>query len=125
LSQAQFEVNPKHLATLINKEHPYTSRASRSPSPSAPSGLAPGGELKSGNLGEKRGCQDTHIEISSDTHYSINTDDTCDISDEDSRLAKRRKPRLALAVAAPLYLRQSRPLVSHLITGLEIDDAQP
>jgi hypothetical protein len=123
LSQAQSEVNPRHSATPINEEHRHTSRASRSPSPSAPSGPAPGGEPESGNLGEKRGCQDTHTEISSDTHHSINTDDTCDTGDEDPRPAKRRKPRSAPAVTAPLYLRQSRPLVSHSTTSL--DDAQP
>ena len=125
LSQAQSEVNPGHSATPINEEHRHTSRASRSPSPSAPSGPAPGGEPESVNLGEKRGCQDTHTEISSDTHHSINTGDTCDTGDEDPRPAKRRKPRSEPAMTAPPYLRQSRPLVSHSTTSLDINDAQP
>ena len=43
-----------------------------------------------------------NTEISSDTHHSINTDDTCDTGDEDQRPAKRRKPRSAPAVTAPL-----------------------
>jgi hypothetical protein len=125
LSQAQSEANPNHSATPINEEHSHTSRASRGSSPSAPSSPAPGGEPESGNLGEKRGRQDTHTETSSDTHHSINTDDTYDTGDEDPRPAKRRKPRSAPAVTAALHLRQSRPLVSHSITSLEIDDAQP
>ena len=55
--------------------------------------------------------QGMHTKISSETHPA-NTDDnhnTCDTSDEDPRPAKRRKPRSAPAVTAPLHLRQSPP----------------
>jgi hypothetical protein len=109
LSRAQSQVHLKHPVTPINEEYRHTSRASRSPSPSAPSGPAPGGKPESGKRGEKRGRQDTHIEISSETHHSVNTDDTCDTSDEDPRPAKRRKPRSARAVTPPLHLRRSPP----------------
>ncbi|PVH79397.1 hypothetical protein DL98DRAFT_589462 [Cadophora sp. DSE1049] len=57
---------------------------------------------------------------------SGNTDgnhNTCDTTDEDPRPAKRRKPRSAPAVTAPLHLRQSRPRMLHS-TNVEIDDAQ-
>ena len=125
MSQAQSEVNPRHSASLINDELRHTSPASRGPSPFSPSSPAPGSEPESGKQGEKRGHQDTHTEISSETHHSVNTDDTCDTGDEDPRPAKRRKPRSAPAVTAPLHLRRSRPLVSPSTTSLEIDDAQP
>ena len=125
MSQAQSEVHPRHSTTPVSDEGHYTSPASRSPSPPAPSSAAPGGEPESGKRGEKRGRQDTHTEISSETHHSVNTDDTCDTGDEGLRPAKRRKLRSAPAVTAPLYLRRSRPLVSPSTTSLEVDDAQP
>jgi hypothetical protein len=52
---------------------------------------------------------DMHTEIS-ETHHFANTDDnhnTCDTTDEDPRSGKRRKPRSAPAVTAPLRLRLS------------------
>jgi hypothetical protein len=110
----------------INFEHCYNLGTSRSPSTtSAPPTPAQSGEPESGNRGEKQGRQDTHMKISSDTRYFINTDDTCDTSDEDPRPAKRRKPCSAPAVTAPLYLRESRPILSHSTSSLEMDDAQP
>jgi len=125
LSQAQSEVNLRHSASPINDEHRPISPASRSPSPSALSNLAPGGEPGSRKRREKRGRQDTYTEISSETHHSVNTDDTCDTGDEDPQPVKRRNPRSAAAVTTHFHLRWSRPLVSPSTASLEIDDAQP
>jgi hypothetical protein len=104
----------------IEKEYRHTSRASQTPSPSAPSDPAPAGESESGKWGEKRGRQDTHTEISSETHPSVNTDDTCE-----TQPAKRRKRRSAPAVTLPFHVRRSRRLLPPSTTSLEIDDAQP
>lgn len=107
MSQAQSEVNSRHSVSPINDDYRHTSPVSRSPSPSALSSLAPGGEPEAGKRGEKCGRQDMHTEISGETHYSINTDDTCDTGNEGSRPAKRQRPRSTPAVIAPLQLRRS------------------
>lgn len=119
LSQAQSEVHLRHSALPISDEHRHGSRASRGSS--APANPALGAEPAT-RMGVH---QDMHTEISSETHHSANTDDnhnTCDTTDEDPRPAKRRKPRSAPAVTAPLHLRQSRPRVSYSTTSVEIDD---
>jgi hypothetical protein len=119
LESSTSQVYLKHLITAINDEHRHTSPAARSPGPSAPSSLAPGGEPESGT----RGCQ-----ISSETHHSVYTNynhDTCDTSDKDPRPAKRRKPRSTPAVTPPLHLRWSPPIVSPSTARPEIHDPQP
>lgn len=121
LSPAQSEVYPMHPMTPINDEHRYISRTSRSPS--SPANPALEGEPAT----RKRGHQDMHTKISGGTHRSVNTDDdhnTCDTDDEDLRPAKRRRPRSAPIVTAPLHLRRSPPFTSPSTTSLEIDEAQ-
>ncbi|KUJ07017.1 uncharacterized protein LY89DRAFT_375218 [Mollisia scopiformis] len=122
LTQTQREVYFKYSTTPIRNEHYYASQASQSSS--APADPA-----------RKREHQNAHTEISSDTYHSTNTDDNhnaCDISDEDPRLAKKRKPRLALAVilatsrgyTLELHIGQPRFFVALSIATPKINDAQ-
>ncbi|PVH67637.1 hypothetical protein DL98DRAFT_639498 [Cadophora sp. DSE1049] len=110
LSLVESEVHSKHLAILANDEHCHASRTPRSHSTaSTPPGPARNGDPDAEKRGGKRAHQDLHAETGSETH-SMNTDDSHNTGDsgiEDLRLAKRRKPRAALAMALTTCRRHS------------------